>query len=353
MTSLDELQWTFLTALVNEIKPPQTFLMDTLFGNHEAVSTDAIEIGTLRGDRSMAPFVMKGAEGIMVPGLGSDAILVKAPHMRIKKPFTLSSLLFTRTAGGDPIHLTSGQTQIPAVQAHIARDSQRMVDMVRNSEEYLASMAITGVIAYTMEADGAAFQIAFAKDALNTVVLTGADLWTASTSNPASDVLDAKRRLSDVVGLAPTDAIMGASAADAFLNNERVRQDLLTVNKITTGDMTIVSQFNEQGVIFLGTYAGINWWEYSRSINVPGLGLTPLIRDKFVEFVNRSPASDFVTYYGPIVDMDAFEAGGIVSERFSKSWKENDPSVQVQLIESNPLPCLRRPNAIYSLQVVA
>ena len=42
MTSLDELQWTFLTALVNEIKPPQTFLMDTLFGNHEAVSTDAI-----------------------------------------------------------------------------------------------------------------------------------------------------------------------------------------------------------------------------------------------------------------------------------------------------------------------
>lgn len=349
MVLAQELQWTWLTSLVNEIKPPQRFLFDTFFSRHETVPVEAIEIGTLRGDRSAAPFIKTDAEAIMVPGLAGDSITVKTPSIRLKKPFTPSPLLFNRTPG-DQIYLTSGN-QIPMVQAHIARDTQRMLDMITNTEEYLAAQALTGSIVYVNEQDGVAFTIVFDKAAENTVVLTGTDMWDDALSDPASDVLDAKRRLSDVVGLAPTDAFMGAEAAAAFMGNAQVREDL-NITGLAAGGVTLMTQFNAAGVIFLGTYAGVNWWEYSRSINVPGLGLTPLIRDKFVEFVSRSPESDMVVYYGPIRDMDAFQAGTIVSERFSKSWTEPDPSVLVQLVESHPLPVLRRPNVVYSLQVV-
>jgi hypothetical protein len=51
--------------------------------------------------------------------------------------------------------------------------------------------------------------------------------------------------------------------------------------------------------------------------------------------------------------MEAMMGGMLASERFSKSWLVKDPSAMVQLIESHPLPVLRRPDSVYSLQVVA
>jgi len=351
MTVIQELEWTYLTTLVNEVKPVQSFLMELLFSNHQTMPNDLLEIGTLRGDRSIAPFSAKDAEGIMVEGLNSDAFTLRPPQIRIKKPFTPTPLFFEREFG-DVIHLQGGDSQVSKVAQHIARDSQRMVDLVRNAEEYLASQALTGTISYVNENDGAAFTVSYAKSAENTVTLTGADLWDASTSNPSIDAHRAKRRLADAVGLIPTDAICGELAAEAFLKNANVKSDLDN-RKLVSGDVDITTQFNEQGVIYLGNYAGIRWWEYSRQLNVPGTGLVDLIRPKFVEFVSTSPAADMVTYYGAIRDMEAFEGNMLQSERFSKSWIEPDPSVRMQLIESHPLPCLRRPDAVYSLQVLA
>ena len=41
------------------------------------------------------------------------------------------------------------------------------------------------------------------------------------------------------------------------------------------------------------------------------------------------------------------------SKRFSKSWEVEDPSARLLLIESNPMPVMRRPNATVSIQVLA
>lgn len=350
MTVIQELEWTSLTPLVNEVKPVQSFLKQLLFRDHQTQTTDLLEIGTLVGDRSMAPFVHKDGEGIMVEGLTQTAISLRPPQIRIKKPFTPTPLLFERSYG-DVIHLQPGDSQVSAVQRHIARDSQRMVDLVANSEEYLSSMALTGTVAYTNEQDGASFSVAFAKSSENTVVLTGTDVWTNAASVPKIDILRAKRRLADAVGLQPTDAIMGLAAAEAFLDNADVIASLDT-RRLVSGTVDITGDFSDQGVIFLGTYGGVRWWEYSRQINVPGLGLTSLVDTNTVHFVTSSPAAEQVLYYGAIRDMRAFQGNVLESERFSKAWEEEDPSVLMQLIESHPLPTLRRPDSIYSLQVI-
>lgn len=351
MTVIQEREWTWLTPLVNEIKPPQSFIHNLLFSNHEVLPTDLVEIGTITGDRSMAPFVTKDSEAIMIEGLSQDAIALRPPNIRIKKPFTPSPLFFDRDYG-EVIHLQGGDNQTSMIQQHIARDSQRMVDLVDNSQEYLASQALTGVIAYTNEQDGTAFQITFAKSAENTVTLSGADRWDQSTGSPKIDVLAAKRRQADAVNLQPTDVLMGQEAAEAFITNDEIAVDLDT-RELRIGGIDMTQQFSSQGVVFLGTYSGLRWWEYSRQINVPGTGLVSLIRSKFCEFVTADPSAEMVEYFGAIRDMRALQGRSIASERFSKSWDEEDPSVMVQLIESHPLPAMRRPDAVYSLQVVA
>jgi hypothetical protein len=52
--------------------------------------------------------------------------------------------------------------------------------------------------------------------------------------------------------------------------------------------------------------------------------------------------------------MKAIGAGQVLSsKRFSKSWEVEDPSARMLLLESNPMPVMRRPNATVSIQVVA
>jgi hypothetical protein len=81
--------------------------------------------------------------------------------------------------------------------------------------------------------------------------------------------------------------------------------------------------------------------------------VVPLIRPGYVEFVANSPAAEFVTYYGAIEDMQAIGAGRVLqSRRFSKSWEVEDPSARMLLVESNPLPVMRRPGATVSMSVL-
>lgn len=348
----EALEWTFLTPLVNEVKPAQTFLHTLLFSTHVTTPTAVIEIARLIGDRSMAPFTKRGAEATMVAGLTQEAYDVRPPAMRIKKPFTPSPLLFQR-GFGEAIYLNPGQTQQQAVQTHIARDTQRMVTLMENSQEYLSAQALTGTISYSNVDQGVAFEIAFARDPGNEVVLTGPDLWDAGTSEPFQDVLAAKRQVADQHGLNLTDVILGDEATDAFTLNTKIRADIKTDTALNAGAMNLAANFNGQGVVFLGMVYGLRWWSYGRSINVPGSGLTPLVRSKFAEFVAVGPASEMVEYFGAIEDMTAFQSGLLAAERYSKGWEIQDPSSIVQLVESHPLPVLRRPNAVYSLQVVA
>jgi len=349
---IPELEWRVLTELVNEIKGPQTFLQNYLFSNHRTLPTRFFEIPTIRGNRAMAGFTAPDAEALMIEGLGTESKLIGGISQRLKKAFTPTPLLFNRQLD-HVVQLTDGGDQRSMVMQHIARDTQRMVDMSVNSIEYLASQSLTGVISYTSEEDGVAFLLDFGKSAENTVVLTGTALWTDALSNPGSDVLDAKRRQSDVLGLAPTDVIMGQEAADAWLANAKIQAQMDNRRLASGSGQDLTTQFNDQGVIFLGNMFGVNWWEYSRSIVVPGVGLVPLVAPKMAHFVTRSPAAEQVLYFTAISDMEAFMGGVLQAERFSKSWFEHDPSALIQLTETHPLPVLRRPDSIYSVQVVA
>jgi len=66
-----------------------------------------------------------------------------------------------------------------------------------------------------------------------------------------------------------------------------------------------------------------------------------------------SPAAENVMYYGAIPDFDALQGRAWVGRRFGKSWMDKDPSAQIALVHSRPLPVPRRPGSMVSMKVVS
>lgn len=351
-STADCLKWTTLTGAVNEMKSPNNFLKGLLFGNHNPLPTEDIELSVITKSREIAPFVRKNGEGVMVGGHAERFQNISAPNIRIKRPFTPSELLYNRRPG-TVIFSPGASMQLSAIEAHIARDLQVMADMITNAEEYLCAQALQGTITYS-QADGDVFTITFPKPAGNNITLSV--FWNDAT--PANVTMLAnlhavKKVMSDEVGLTPTDAILGSEASTAFRAFVAGGHLYgLDINKISMGSVDFNSMYSEQGVIYLGTVAGINFWEYSRTADLAGVS-TPMIRAKYAEFISRSSASQRVLYYGAIPDMKALQGRKFQGERFSKAWEIEDPSSWMNLTASRPLPATRRPGAHVSVKVVS
>lgn len=351
MATINELKWASLTGVVNEMKSPSQFLRRLLFTRQQTLPTEDVEISVLTKDREIAPFVRKNGEALMVSGVGKTFQTVSAPNIRIKRPFTPSQLLYGRQPG-TAIFPGRGE-QVSAIQAHINRDLQAMADMVTNTQEWLVAQAIQGTIAYEVE-DEEVFTITYPKPAGHTITLS--TFWDDATPADVelnANIHTAKKLCSDEVGLSVTDVVLGEEAGTAFRDLvSGGHQKSLDIRHVNGGSVTFVEQFNDDGVIYLGTVDGVRFWEYPRTMLVNGVA-TPLIRSKYAEFLCVTPAADNVEYFGAIPDWKAFDSGLFQAERFAKSWDEEDPSEKMALLHSRPLPVTRRPGATVSMKVVS
>ena len=87
---------------------------------------------------------------------------------------------------------------------------------------------------------------------------------------------------------------------------------------------------------------------------VPGATTTvPMIRAKYAEFFHAGPGAERMIYYAGIPDLNVFGGSTLQSERFAKSWMQEDPASMMCLLHSRPLPVLRRPGSQVSFKVVS
>lgn len=352
--STDVTSWESMTEAVNEIKPSNSAIFNMLFaGRSEPKETKTIELSYIRRGRQIAPFVKRGSAARMIGGANEDRAVVEPPHIRIKRPMEPTKLLNDRLAG-TRIFVDRAEQQ-SAIDAYMARELS-FLDMDANeSLEWLCAQMLTGTVSYS-SADDVAFTITVPRLGTHSYDLAATFHWDEANARIAKDFLDAHTLVNDDVSLNLTDVLLGNEAADAFLANAAM-QALLKQNvnqSIQVGSISFVEQMEANGLLYLGNpFRGIRVWRYGRTTSVNGVS-TPMIRPKYAEFVTARPEAQNVTYYGPIEDFDAFgEGGSYVRERFSKSWVEKDPSVRWALLETNPLPCLRRPDSTVSVKVVS
>lgn len=353
-TSADVLSWSTLTTAINEMKPPRMFVKNTVFGRARTVDTINIELSFKRRGRKMAPAVLRNGAAILRPGFTEDRAIVQPPHFRLKRPMTPSELLNKRRAG--TVIFPGADGIGAAMRQYIADEQGVLMDDLSNSEEYMACMALQGQISYIAQ-DESAFTVTFPRSASHSFALTGGDRWDQAGSSPRGTFLQVAQLINDDVSLAASDVILGADAADAFLANAEIKGSgsLLDTRRLQTGSIDLTQAIQESGALFLGEFVhGIRVWRYASTIELPDGTTVDLIRPKYAEFIANSPSAEFVTYYGAIEDMKAIGPGRVLqAQRFSKSWEEEDPSARMILVESNPLPCMRRPDATASVQVIS
>ena len=351
--SRDVLQWTSLTAMVNELKTPNRFLRDLLFSQQDPRPTESLEIGILVGDRIVAPFVRRNGEAIEITPFQEKFYNVSCPNIRIKRHLEASELLFERRVG-HVIHAEEADVMSGA-EEHIARSSLRLNQAVDEAEEYLCSQAIRGSITYQVDEEEA-FSVTYPRTASHSVTLS--TFWDNVAGKPAADFLTAMQLVADDTGLNLTHAILGSEASNAFLDNAQVA-GLLDNRRIEVGQLGLTARIAQSGALRLGSFRSLDVWSYTRKTQVPsapGLGAltsTDLIRPKYAEFVTADAAAENVLYYGAIPDVKALQGRLFRGRRFSKSWEQEDPSVMWQLVHSRPLPVLRRPDSTVSMKVVS
>lgn len=351
MATPNELKVSTLTRAINEIKNPRKFVFNLLYNNPVLLGTNTAELSYLVRGRQIAPFVRRGAAGVLVKGHSERFETVSVPHIRIKRPMTPTDLLDKRRPG-NPIFITPNE-QSSMIREYVARELANMDDDISHAEEYLACMALRGAVSY-VSADEESFKVTFPRSAANDVTLTGTDLWTNSASDPRKNFLYAAETVNDACSIQVTDVLLGKNAAEAFVNNSKV-QTLLDNRRVEAGGMNLTNSLDSDGALLLGTFGtgNIRVWRYSSQLALPDGTSFDCIRPDYAEFVSRSPSKEWVTYYGAIEDMKAIGDGQVLrARRFAKSWEVEDPSARWMLAMSNPLPCPRRPDASVSMKVV-
>lgn len=355
MDSTDLLTWESLTETVNEIKPANSFAWNLLYaGSSEPKETKQIELSFYRRSRRIAPFVKRGSEARMIGGYKEQAVIVESPHVRIKMPFHIAELMNTRRVG---TQLFPGADGIrAAIEARIARNLGLLTLDLDQTLEWMACQTLRGVISY-QSADDEAFTITIPRSATHDFDLPATEHWDEVNADIAQLFQDVMELTHEDVSINPTDVILGDEAADLFVKDAAIQALLKNNpnNAILTGQLSaFITQMQANGAQFLGApFHNIRVWRYGRSVEVNGVS-EKLIRPKYAEFVCAVPEAQNTVYYGPIEDFEAFgEGGSFVRERFAKSWVEKDPSQRLALLESNPLPCPRRPDSTTSVKVVS
>lgn len=346
------LEWYSLTEMVNEFDTPNAFIKNLAFGSTRALPTENIVYRLQDKGRKVAPFVEKCSEAIMSGGYNEREVNFTAPNIRIKRPLDACDLIFRRHAGDIVFAGGSGDIQ-SAADREVALQLQSLNDEIANAEEWLCAQALRGQIDYTVD-NGASYTINLGKPAANTIDVGAADAtryWDGVNATPLIDIKGAARVMHDDVSLNPMVALVGSDACDVLLQLQEFRE-LLDIRRMRTGSLDLTTDFTNLGALPLGNAFGIDWWYYGREVTI-GSTTEPLIRSKYIEFMNVSSAARNTLFYAAIPDLDALEGGRFVGERFSKSWRQADPSQQQILVHSRPLPIMQRPGSVVSMRVVS
>lgn len=291
MATPNELTWSSLTRAINEMKPPQRFLKGLIFGDDDPQTTPSVEISIEHRGREVAPFVKRGSEAYLVGGDSEQFYTVDTPMIRIKRPLHPSEYLFNRTPG-TPIFI-NGRTQRQATRRKLARSIGKLETLIQNAEELLCGQALGGTITYNPSDGGTAtnryhkrnldaFTIDFTGFGFQEVTLSTPDRWdegTAYAGDPYVDFLRAQRGISDAVGLNPTHCIMGRQASEAFIQIPAVKEQLDN-RRMLFGNLDLTQRFTDQGAHFMGTFGGIQVWEYNRQLELYPLNSLPGFPDE-------------------------------------------------------------------------
>lgn len=325
-----------MTEMVNMVVTREQFVFNLVFPNLKQHFSDTVDIPIKKGKRKLAKPSRKTSQAGVVTKDGAEIKTMKLPHIREKMLSTAATALTSAAQGG--IYL--GKSQKQAYALDIAENQAILKERAETTIEFMACQALRGAI--SLSGKDISVDIDFGFDNSHLPVKSGTAKWNSTAPNITSDLRTWKRKILKDFGVSPTVCIMGSTAADAFVSDEKVMKALNNLN-YKAGVLNLESTSN-----YIGRYLGIDFYEYQNTYIDDADAEQEMYSVHDITLF--APNKDFTRNFAAIVDD---EAGLNPVPFFSKSYPEKDPSGTWVLVETNPLPAVSNPNAILTATVTS
>ncbi len=243
--------------LVRQLREAPFFLLDTFFWKTEEFDTQEVKVDTYLDEREIAVFTSPNAD----------------PNVRqrtewTRKTFNTPYIFESLPLRPDQLHyILAGESEFanrPIAERlvdQLAEDSQYLIGLIKRKLEWWASKLLDGG-SVTIGGEGIPDMTHdFGMPAANKLVLTGADRWSQTTSDPLKDLRTQRTVIAQASGKTPTVAIFGNSARDRAYAHQEFKDylDIRRADNVLSLSDTMVMP---RGVTFMGTFEDMKMFTY-------------------------------------------------------------------------------------------
>lgn len=220
-----------MLAAVRQMTPVTSFLRDRYFptGSGDMFPTEEVlvEFKDASGNK-LAPVVLPRKGSISVERDGYSTHKMVPPLVAPERPLTIDDL----NQKGFGEDLFSDRTPAERQADILLQDLQDMDELHTNREEYIAAQCMFNN-GYTLrqygdkygEGEYLEYDMKFYDEGSNPAIYTPGVKWGESTSDKLADLYQMIRMLT-TVGNAATEVLLGADAAEALLDDEKLQKRL-------------------------------------------------------------------------------------------------------------------------------
>ena len=326
-----------MQKLISRMPPAHTFLKSTFFKNKRTFTTLSVDVDFKKGNRALAPFVHRRIGGKTVPNTGYTTKTYTPPYVAPDKVTTIDDIM--KRAAGESLY--DGLTPADRAIRKMSEDFAELDEMITRREEWMAAMALfTGQIPIIGEGLNEVIDFNFT----NKETLATGKKWSASGSDPLSDIKRWRKKVQETGFVNCNIAIMSDDVADVLINNEKVKALL----DIKAYDLAVIKPKElPSGATYIGTIQGMgldlyayNEWYLDDWTNPESPDNKPLVPEGTIALLSTSAA--YSMYYGAVTI--AKTKGGVDTivtvegTRVPDTWITRKPVRRFLQLNSNPLP---------------
>lgn len=327
-----------LSKVVERLRTPPSFLLDTFFPNVQTSDKEEILFDVTDSKPCISPFVSPLLPGKVVDSGGYRTKSFKPAYVKDKRRFD-ANIPYKRVAGE-----TIGGSLSPSqrYERALATTLTDQLDNLTRREEVMAAEILrTGKV--VVSGDGYPAQtVDFGRDSELTKALSGSATWESSSVNPLDNLEDWAIAIQDKSGVVAKTVVMDPKAWKVFRSNATV-QKYLDIRRGTGNSLNIDPSVrsDDTKARYVGAIGDFDIYVYNDTYINDNGETAKLLPDKTVLLGSRD-GLEGTRCYGAIHDE---KANWTATRYFTKSWLEEDPSVRWLLLQSAPLVVPYRPNA--------
>lgn len=314
------------------IKPVRTFLKDNFFGTIDTRLTEKIDVDIKKGRRRMAPFVAPRVGGIVMERDGFQTKTIGTPKIAPERILTKDDI--SKRSAGENIYSTKTPEERSAEL--LANDLIELDEYITRREEWMCrELLLNGKILIKEQTDnGKEIEKEVNVNFTNKVILSGEDLWTASTSNPIENLKEWRKGIIKSTGKNPDTIVMSSDVIGTFINHPKVKEQFNLLNmKFGNIEPTIKTD----GTTFYGKLPelGAEIYSYEEWFLDDDKEEKPMIPEGTVLLLSRDMGK---TIYGSVTQMEKGEFITYEGVRVPKVYADDKNETKNIRITSRPVP---------------